>query len=761
MLKKVGEKGFRKYIWVALSLFLVITVFLGSQLSNLWFDYDFEKFFPAEDAETDFFFDHRDHFGSDNDFLLVAIERKDGVFDKQFLLDVDSLAKEIESIPQVSLVVSLTSQEEVFIHKGLFGDVTTRRKYINFEDFNPSRDSANIFENVELVNSLIAENAKSVCLFVKHEDYISKKRSDSLATNIRSKVDLFSFENVRVAGRTIGQKYYIDQMSEEMMVFILIGVLLVIVFLLIAFKSIWGLLLPQFVILGAMIWLVGGMGLFDQPINIILTTIPSIMFVVSMSDVIHLVSRYLDSLRDGNEKFAAIKQAINEVGLATLLTSVTTAIGFFSLYFVKVQPIQIYGVVVGIGVLIAFVMTFLLLPVFFYIFPDPKYIKKKKETQFWKRHLINWLQYIIRKRKRVLFISSVILAISLLGMSFIESNSYLMDDLSKNEPIKQDFDFLDENYGGVRHFELAIEVKDSTKNAWDLEVLQQIDTVENYIEQLYGAEIHTSVVQLLKVLNRSTKNGDPEAFQLPDSRRKIRKHRMALRVTDEGKFINNFMDTTQRILRLGGTISDMGNVVVSAKNDSLREFMKLHDLDGAIKYQITGSAYLIDKNMRYLSKSLVYGITISILIVALLMGIVYRSITILVISIVTNVIPLIVIAGLMGYVGIELKISTAIIFTIAFGIAVDDTIHFLGKFKYELMKGKSMAYALKRSYLTTGKAMILTSLILCAGFLMLILSSFLGTVYMGMLLCITLLVALIADLSILPVLLILFYKQKK
>ena len=155
------------------------------------------------------------------------------------------------------------------------------------------------------------------------------------------------------------------------------------------------------------------------------------------------------------------------------------------------------------------------------------------------------------------------------------------------------------------------------------------------------------------------------------------------------------------------------------------------------------------------------GLALSILVVALIIGLIYRSVPILIISIVPNVLPLIFIAGIMGFTGIELKTTTAIIFTIAFGIAVDDTIHFLGKFKYELMKGHSKLYALKRSYLTTGKAMILTTLILCAGFLLLVFSSFLGTFYMGLMLCITLFVALVADLTILPVLLLVFYNPKK
>ena len=232
-------------------------------------------------------------------------------------------------------------------------------------------------------------------------------------------------------------------------------------------------------------------------------------------------------------------------------------------------------------------------------------------------------------------------------------------------------------------------------------------------------------------------------------------------MVDQGDFARSFIDSTEKNTRISGSIPDIGNIEVSKKNDALLDFLKDQEMNGIIEYRITGTANLVDKNLKYLSVSLIKGLAVSILIVALIIGLIYRSGTILVISIIVNILPLLFIAGFMGYFGIELKTSTAIIFTIAFGIAVDDTIHFLGKFKYELLRGKGKLYALKNSYMITGKAMILTTLILCSGFILLIFSSFLGTFYMGLLLSITLFVALIADMTLLPVLILLFYKTRK
>jgi predicted RND superfamily exporter protein len=753
----VGESTFKKYVWIGLICFVAISAFFGYQITNLRFDYDFEKFFPIDDSETDFFFDYRDKFESDNDFLLIAIENDEGVFEKEFLEDVHKVAKKLEKEKFVQFVSSITTMEEQFFH---MGGSTTKKKYIDFSNYDRKRDSTRVYQKEEIINALVAEDGKSVCLFVRHDDFLSKAKSDVLISNIHDQMDKWEFDNYRLAGRSIGQQFYIEKMSTEMLFFVGLSAFLIVGFLFLAFRSTWGILIPQVVIVGGMVWLIGGMGLFDEPINIILIVLPSIMFIVSMSDVIHLVSRYLDALRTEDDGFKAIKLAVREVGLATLLTSITTAIGFFSLYFVRVQPIQVFGVVMGIGVLVAFLLTFLTLPALFYMFPGPKFVREKKKNHYWYRYLQAWFVGILKYRKRVLLIGVGVVVLSLVGTFQMTSNNFIMDDLSPDEPLKVDFDYLDEHYGGVRPFEMSVTVKDTTKTVWDLDILQQVDSVQQYIQDVYKAEVKTSLVTTLKVFNRSANSGNKEFFELPTSKRKIRKYRRFLRMAGGGKFIRTFVDSTETIMRISGSIPDLGNNEITKRNKGLDKLIAEKEKSGLVDYQLTGTAHLIDKNISYLSSSLVMGLGLSILIVALIIGLIYRSVPILIISIVPNVLPLIFIAGIMGFTGIELKTTTAIIFTIAFGIAVDDTIHFLGKFKYELMKGHSKLYALKRSYLTTGKAMILTTLILCAGFLLLVFSSFLGTFYMGLMLCITLFVALVADLTLLPVLLLYFYNPK-
>ncbi len=754
----VGEKKFKKISWIGLTVFILLTAFLGYHLKDIRFDYNFENFFPSHDDETSFFYDYRDDFKSDNDFLLISIENEAGVFEPNFLKKVNDFSQKLGDVEYVENVLSITTESEQFIFPG---GSTSSKRYIDFTDFDAVRDSARIYKNDELINTFVSENGKAICIFIKHEDYLSKKKSDQLVKDVDKITKSLKLKNTRIAGRAVGQAYYINKMIFELSLFLGLSAFLIILFLYIAFKSIWGILIPQIVIVGSLIWIIGGMGLFDAPINIILTVLPSIMFVVCMSDVIHLVSKYLDALRVEKDTFTAIKVSVKEVGLATFLTSITTSIGFFSLYFVRVQPIQVFGVILGIGVLIAFVLTFLTLPILFYIFPGPKHVlSAEPKNHFWKSFLEKGFVFVMKRRKSILITSGIVLIVSFVGMLQVETNNFMMDDLKESEQMKQDFNFFDDNFGGIRPFELAIKVKGKDRNVWDKEIIQKLDSVETYLENEFGVTVKSSLVKILKTLNRSAHAGNADAHEIPSSNSKIRSFKRIIKVADKGRFVYGFIDSTEQKTRVSGTIPDLGNVLAREKTEALFAFIKKNNLDQDIEFKVTGTGYLLDKNMRYLAVSLIKGLGISIILVALIIGFVYRSGRILIISIITNVLPLVVIAGYMGFTGVELKTSTSIIFTIAFGIAVDDTIHFLGKFKYELMKGKGKLYALKRSYLTTGKAMILTTLILSSGFLLLVFSSFLGTFYMGLLLCITFVVALVADLTLLPVLLLLFYKEK-
>lgn len=759
MIEKVGEKKFRFFIKIAVAALVLLCFVFGYGVGLLKLDYDFEKFFPLNDKETDFFLEHRAKFESDNDFLLIAIENSPNVFEKKFLKNVRSLQSDLDSAKYVKFTRSIITEEEMYFFP--MGAGYSTRPYIDFEKDRLKLDEKDLMENEEMVNTFVAKDKKSLCIFVRHKDFLSKSGSDSLVKSVNAITEKYSFDKIRIAGRTVGQKFYIDKMSFEMALFMALSYMLVLVFLFIAFRSMWGILMPQLVILGTLFWVVGFIGLYGEPVSIVMSVLPCIVFVVAMSDVIHLLSRYLDAFRTGIGKFASIKLTIKEVGMATFLTSLTTSIGFFSLMFISVQPIQVFGAIAGFGVLIAFVLTFVLLPIIIYLAPDPTFLKKSEKDPYWKERLSKWFIYVLRKPKKVLIFYIFFAGACLFGMSKLEANNFLMDEISQKEQIKKNFNFLDEHYGGIRPFEMAITLKDTSNSFFDTKVLKECNQLENYLEKEYGASVRTSLVKFLKILHRSSHAGVTDYFRVPEKKRDIKKFKKVIDKIGGGKMKSIIVDSTETIARISGNMPDWGNKVITQKNKELFKFLDKEMKNSSIEVQLTGTAHLLDKNINYLSVSLVKGISLSVILVAIIMGVLYRSLSMVLISIVPNLIPLIFVAAIMGYFGINLKVSTSIVFTIAFGIAVDDTIHFLGKFKYELLKGRSKMYALKRSYLTTGKAMIITTFILCAGFILLIFSSFLGTAIMGVLLCLTLFLALIVDLSLLPVLLMLFFKVEK
>jgi predicted RND superfamily exporter protein len=755
---KYDENQVKTWARYIIYLVIAITLPLLYQWKNITFSYEFEDFLPQHDDNAQIFQDFKSRFASDNDFLLLAVENKSGIFDSTFLRKIEQLEAKIAKMEDVTDVRSILSMTEF---RFMPGGAVLEIPYIHLDSLRLDKDSARIYSHEELVNQFVSENGRSLCLFIKHTDFLSKQGSDVLSDNLYATLDQGHFDDYHLIGRVVGQKYYVEKMQSEMMLFISISIILVVIFLWIAFRSVWGILLPQVVLYLAAIWVIGSMGLFREPINILLVLLPSILFVVGMSDVIHLVSKYIDNLRDGMPKTDAVMNAVKEIGLATLLTSVTTAIGFISLLVIPVKPIQSFAIFVSLAVVITFIITIMTLPALF-IFSKPPVVVEKYKNPIWHRFLAKGFKWTLRNRKTIPIGFVLVLGVSLYGVTKLEANNFIMDELKDDNPIKMSFNYMDENYGGIRPFELMIELKNPNENNfWEKEVLRDFERVQEYLENEYGVQRLTSLVNILKTANRSFKSGLHSNYKLPDNKADIARYKKQLERLEGGQILRLVLDSTQQFARVTGTIPDWGNKKVSAKNEAFELFLAQKINSPYFDVKLTGTAHLLDLNLKTLSYNMMQGLILASVIIAVLMALLYRSFTMTIISLIPNMLPLVVVAGLMGYMGINLKISTAITFTIAFGIAVDDTIHFLSKLKLELSKGKTLLRALRTTYITTGKAIILTSLVLLAGFFMLILSDFEGTFAMGALVSLSLFVAVIADLLLLPLLLLAFYKPRK
>ncbi len=755
------EQKYHRYAFITLIAILLVSGAFGLLIKeNLELDYEFENFFPQDDPDTQYFLDFREKFESDNDFVLVAVRNDHGIFDSTFLYEVNRLTDSLSQLPQITQVISPTNLKMTLVS----GSDGRPHMYDLLSFDKPeyyATDSASIYSDPRFVGTHFSKDGKSVALIAKTEQYLGKDDCDQLTNDLKELLKGFSFNDLHVAGRAVGQSYYIDLMTSDFIFFFSTSAVLLVIFLFIAFRSFWGIWVPLTVVMLSTLWTLGTMVAAGGKINLVLTMLPTIMFVVGISDVVHIVTRYLEELRGVMSKLAALKSAYREVGIATFLTSLTTAIGFFSLLTVSVGPIQDFGLYTGIGVFLAYILAFTMLPSVLVLRKKPEVKGVKQHHTFWYKLLHRGFYFVLKNPVKVI-VTSILLFVGGLYLAVqIDVNNYLLEDLADDNELKKDFVFLEENFAGVRPFEMGITVKDSG-SVLDHHLLLEMGKVQRFIEEEYGAGNIISPVTMVKSLNMAMNSGEIEHFKLPgkEEYKKLKKLIDRNIKKDTTGVLRLLMTEDQRTARIQGKVPDKGSMFFLDKNDQFEAFLKDSLSNARMEYTITGTAHLIDKNNSYLASSLVTGLLIAFGVISLIAGFFFRSLRIIPIALIPNVMPLVLISALMEIMGQDLKVSTSIIFTIAFGIAVDDTIHFLSKLRLELAKGRTMPYAIKRTYLSSGRAIVITTLILCSGFLTLLFSEFQGTFLVGLMVSVTLFLAVLADLTLLPALLLLFFRKK-
>lgn len=742
----------RSTSWLILVTIALITILLGYQAARSRFDYDFEKFFPKENEDTRLFEKFRNEFENDYDFLLIGIENSGGIFRPDFLQKIEHLRDTLAALKDVRAVYSPTDLRLPVVQGIGLGYKKVLRTGNRDELV---KDSVAIYETGEFVGSFFARDGTSLCLVLETREKMSKKASDVLLFSIEKVLEHEQFDHVHLAGKIKAQYVYLNRMQKEIILFLSAAILLVMILLAISFQSFWHVTFPLLVVLFSIVWQIGIMHLLGKNIDVLTTLLPTILFVVGMSDVIHILSKYIEELRNGKQKTDAIRITVKEIGWATFLTSFTTALGFFSLTLSNIQPIREFGLYTSLGVMIAFVLAFTVLPSLLVILPEPQIARKEERGIFWRKFLRRRYAFILRHPKLIIGTFAIITLISSAGILRLKVNNFLLEDLRPHEPLKQEFNWFEEHYSGGRPLELLATVKSEENDVFSYETVQQLSILEKGIEKHFHAGFIQSPLMQVRFFNRGMNSGKNQYFKLPETREKHERLIIDMKksgILDQPE-AQRFFTSDLRTARFSAKMKDAGSYAVNKMEKTFIDEMNMTLDTGIISYQLTGSSRLVDKNISYLSVSLIKGLSLAFVIIALLFGTLFRSIRMIFIALIPNIIPLVVIAGIMGFTGIDIKVSTSIVFTIAFGIAVDDTIHFLSRYRIERKSGKSNLYALKRSYVSTGKAIILTSVILCAGFISMITSSFLSVFYIGLLISLTLLLALLADLFLLPALL--------
>lgn len=744
-----------------LSIIIIAGIFLVTGIaaalsSKLEFDYDFEHFFPQNDPDLEFFLEYRKIYENDNDYVLISIGNKEGIFNANFLKKAAKFSNELENLDHVESVISPTQiKQPIFT---AFGFIEVPLLHIN-DSSKYAADKIRIQKSKEYIGTLFSKDLTAIGIVVHNSQIITKKASDELLLNIETLFEKYHFDEVHFAGKIRGQKEYLTKMKKELIVFLSISVFLIIIFLSISFRSVFGVVVPIATVLIAIICVLGVMQLFGKSLDVMTTLLPTILFVVGMSDAVHILNKYTEELRNGHQKIKAIKITFKEVGWATLLTSITTAVGFITLMMVSIKPIQEFGLYTAIGVLIAFVIAILFLPALLSLIKPPKIAQKPHAQSFWRSILSVSFLMVLKHPKRIIAVYLGIIIVSAIGLSKLTINYHLLEDLSESNPLQQDFRFFENEYEGIRPFEMSIAVAKKDATIFDYEVMQQMDKTQTYLQQQYGVGFIFSPVSLVKLINKSIHGGSSEYYHFPKNKATYKKVIKKLQHPSLKKELTKIINPNNKQCRFTGKMDDVGSKKATELNQEFQTYFNNNIDSSLINYKMTGTALLVDKNNEFLAVNMITGLSIAFLLIALIIGFLFKSVRMALISLVPNFVPLIIIAGLMGFIGHSINMSTSIIFTIAFGIAVDDTIHFLSKFKIEQNKNLSFIYALKRTYLSTGKAIVLTTLILCGGFLSLIFSDFKSTFLIGVYVSTTLFVAVITDLVLLPVLLMMTKKK--
>ncbi len=738
--KSTAKRVLFLYVFLAVaSLFYLFT--------HLKFNYELENFFPEDNEVIRQYKKHLNQFESEHDLILVSVQAPSHLFDADFLGGISTATQKIEFDSTVTAVVSplrITKFAKAF---------PVPRPIPFFHPNQPEKfgaDSVVLATTQHPIKDFISMEAKAMLLVVKTKPGLNNTASSAVLQRVEQSFKEAGITQIRTAGRIKGQSYIVSKMEKEFVVLSLITIVSLCVFLWFTFRNIWGVILPAVVVALGLLFTLALMLATHGGIDLVSIILPTVLFVVGVSDSVHLLNHFYTEVKHGRSNYDAMKSAFQEVGVATFLTAITSAIGFFTLITVTVKPIAFFGIFAAIGIVLVYFITFSFLAAAIYLLPVRLHAKTAEIVP--QSFLNRLFDGVLRWRWSLLAILALMVYPMIKGIQAIEVNNFFTEELRPNDPHKKDFDFFGRYFHGVRPFELTVEVTDSQQSLLDSSHLVAMRKLETYLVDSYGVGSLVSPLQPLRLVNQMNQGGAEVAFSLPQNSESEKAVVDSVRMLSEE--MNRFiLASNERVGRFSGRVGDLGSAIFLEKNKVFMDFLNREIEPLGVKASLTGISEIIDSNNEYLTDNLMEGLIYELLAIALLMGLLFRNWRITLVSIIPNVFPLLFIGACMGWFGVHLNLSSAIIFNIAFGLTVDDTIHLLAGYKLELGKGKKGREALRAAYLHSGKAVFMTSIILCSGFFVLMLSQFNGIYHTGLLVGITLVVALISDLVLLPILL--------
>ena len=676
----------------------------------------------------------------------MAVRRDEGAFDQTFLEQFHDFSLKARQLPNVLESQSLT--QIGYPLKTPFGFTTIPAIHID----DPSRyagERERILRDDRFVNNLISEDGKTLVVLLKTINSIDLDQARVLMEGLDALITRYNFEEYHYLGRAYFQTELVAMQKREIVVSAGVAGVLVSLIMFWIFRRARGIAIALVSIGLGMLLFMGLLGATGRPLNAMAALYPVLMIIVGTSDVIHIMSKYIDELRKGKGQQEAIQVTIKEIGLATLLTSITTAIGFATLLTSRVDPIRDFGLNAAAGVIVAYITVIFFTTSLLSYFKADQLMKIGKSIAFWENSMLRSYRFTLSKGNAIKWGALFMLVVCGIGISRITTNYGIIDNLPRGEKITEDFTFFEKELTGFRPMELAVYTQgDYQVN--DYAVIREMDKIEGYLRQFPSLQAIGSITTLYKSINQAFNNNREDAFVVTDDEGQFNRYR---RLSSQlPKFDPNILVSNDgKKARITSRIKDVGADTIKAMGLQIDTWINNNIDSDVIKVNRTGTGVIIDKNAEYIRRSLLQGLGIAVLIVSVLMAFLFQNWRILIIALVPNIFPLLLAGALIGYLGIELEAGVSIVFAVIFGIAVDDTIHFLSKYKLALNKGLEREEAIKITFVETGKAIVLTSIILFFGFLVMLFSIHPPSVVVGLLISLTLLSALISDLLLIPV----------
>ncbi|MCB0586659.1 MAG: MMPL family transporter, partial [Phaeodactylibacter sp.] len=582
---------------ISVVIFCILGIISAFNLSQLKFSFDFEQFFPEGDEDLEFFRDFIREFESDDNFLLVAVRRKEGVFEQSFLERFHEFSLATRSLPHVTESQSLTMFS--YPVKTPFAITTVPTIHID-QPGRYERDKERILNDERFVYNFISKDATTLVVFLKTVNSIQLKPAEELMTTLDSLIRQYDFEEYHYLGRPYFQKELVAMQKREVIVSAVISGLLVTLVMFFIFRRPWGIAISLFSIALGMLLFMGFLSITGRELNAMAALYPVLMIIVGTSDVIHIMSKYVDELRKGFHQEKAIVTTIREIGLATLLTSLTTAIGFASLLSSRIGPIRDFGINAAIGVVIAYLTVILFTTAVISWFRAGQIIKLGRGQAFWEKSMEWNYRFTLNHPKRIALAGLGVLIVSLWGISRVTTNYSIINNMPIGAKITEDFSFFEQHLTGFRPMEVAVYAKGGYK-ASDYEVAREIAKVEDFLHQFSSIQGIASITTVYKSINQMMHNNNPKAYAFPESKKEYERYRrMAEQVPELS--VNVLLSKDEKKARITSRIGDIGAENIEEAGNRIDQWIAANTDTSIVEFKRTGTGLIIDKNSEYVRR---------------------------------------------------------------------------------------------------------------------------------------------------------------